>query len=242
MALDIGVANTKQSGVTLSSALAKSLWFGTLPADVQSAVTKAGTTRSLAKGHMVFAQGSEPTGLHAVVSGEVHIIGTNTGGNEAIMAIMRPGEWTGFLASLDGFPHVYSGVASEPTTIFTLRPAAIRTIFERDVATFRLLLAPKLVVARKVERYVIEDMALPLARRLAARLIDLGRWAYGPSEGPIVALDHLSQEQLAMSVHASRQKVNKILGELTERGFIEIGYGRVRVVDVGALERFARDG
>jgi CRP/FNR family transcriptional regulator len=198
--------------------------------------------RSIAKDHMLFVQDGEPTGLHAVISGEMHIIGTNAGGNEAIMAIMRPGDWTGFLACLDGGPHAYSGLAIEPATVFSLRPAAVRAIFERDVATFRLLLAPELVVTRKVERFVVEDMALPLARRLAARLIDLGRWAHGPSGGPIVALDHVSQEQLAMSVHASRQKVNEILGDFSTRDFVEIGYGRVRFVDVAALEHFAKFG
>jgi len=222
--------------------LTKSLWFGTLPTDIQAAVLEAGTMRSLVKDQALFVQGGEPTGLYAVISGELHIVGTNAGGNEAIMAIMRPGDWTGFLACLDGGPHAYSGLAIEPVTVFSLRPAAVRSIFERDVATFRLLLAPELAVSRKVGRYVVEDMALPLARRLAARLIDLGRWAYGSSEGPIVALDHISQEQLAMSVHGSRQKVNKILGDFSTRGFIEIGYGRVRVVDVAALEHFAKHG
>ena len=222
--------------------LKNSMWFGTLPADVQAAVLGAGATRSLSKGQALFLQDGESTGLHAVVSGEMHIVGTNVAGNEAIMAIMRPGDWTGFLSCLDGLPHAYSGIAIQPSTVFSLRPAAVRAIFERDVSTFRLLLAPKLAVARRVERYLIEDMALPLARRLAARLIDLGRWAYGPSEGPIVALGHLSQEQLAMSVHASRQKVNEILRDFAARGFVEFRYGRVRVIDVPALESFAKAG
>lgn len=203
---------------------------------------EAGAMRSLAKDQALFVQDGEPTGLHAVISGEMHIVGTTAGGNEAIMAIMRPGDWTGFLACLDGRPHAYSAVASEPMTVFSLRPGAVLAIFERDVATFKLLLAPELAVSRKVGRYVVEDMALPLARRLAARLIDLGRWAYGPSEGPIVALDHVSQEQLAMSVHGSRQKVNQILRDFTTHGFVEIGYGRVRVVDVAALAHFAKCG
>lgn len=222
--------------------LTKSLWFGSLPADIQAAVLKAGAMRSLGKDHMIFVQGGESTGLHAIVAGEVHIVGTNAAGNEAIMAIMRPGDWTGFLACLDGGAHAYSAVAIKPATVFSLRPASVRAIFERDVATFRLLLAPELAVSRKVGRYVVEDMALPLARRLAARLIDLGRWAYGSSEGPIVALDHISQEQLAMSVHGSRQKVNKILGDFSTRGFVEVGYGSVRVVNVAALEHFAKHG
>lgn len=222
--------------------LMKSTWFGTLPANVQAAVLGAGATRSLASGQALFLQDGEPTGLHAVISGEVHVVGTNAAGNEAIMAVMRPGDWMGFLACLDELPHAYSGIAIKPGKVFSLRPAAVRAIFEQDVTTFRLLLTPELTVARRVERYVIEDMALPIARRLAARLIDLGRWAYGPPEGPIVALSHLSQEQLAMAVHASRQKVNEILRDFAARGFVEIGYGRVRVVDVAGLESYAKCG
>lgn len=216
-------------------------WFASLPGSVQHFLADAGVLRTLTPSQMLFAQGSDPSGLHAVITGELHVTGTSVNGNDVIMAIIRPGEWTGFLTCLDHGPHAYSATAATEATIMSLRPAAVAAIFETDVATYRLLQSPELSAARKLAHFVIEDLGLPLAQRVAARLADLGRWAYGPPSGPVAELDHVSQEELAMSVHASRQKVNMILRDFVERGLIEIGYGRIRVLDLAALESFARE-
>jgi CRP-like cAMP-binding protein len=216
-------------------------WFASLPDTVQHSLADVGVMRTLTASQILFAQAYDASGLHAVIKGELHITGTSVNGNDVIMAIIRPGEWTGFLTCLDHGPHAYSATAATEATIMSLRPAAVAAIFETDVATYRLLQSPELIAARKLAHFVIEDLGLPLAQRVAARLADLGRWAYGPASGPVAELDHVSQEELAMSVHASRQKVNMILRDLVERGLIEIGYGRIRVLDLAALERFAHE-
>lgn len=214
-------------------------WFAALPVAIQKAMTEAGTLRTLKSGQTLFAQGSDPSGLHAVIIGELHVTGTSVSGNDVIMAIIRPSDWTGFLACLDHGPHAYSATAVTEAVVFSLRPSVVSAIFETDVTTYRMLMASELMAARKLGNFVIEDMGLPLAQRVAARLADLGRWAYGPASGPVAELDHVSQEELAMSVHASRQKVNMILRDLADRRIIEIGYGRIRVIDPVALDHFA---
>ncbi len=220
--------------------LMRDAWFAKLPAHVQSAMIAAGTSSSLLPGRTLFHQGGDPTGLHCILRGEVHVTGVAPGGGEVIMAIVRPVEWVGFLACLDGLPHAYSGTAASHATLFTIAPKAVAAIFEADVATYRLLEMPELNAARKLANFVISDFGLPLPKRVAARLTDLGRWGYGPATGPVAPLENVSQEELAMSVHASRQKVNAILREFTSKGWIEVGYGRIRVADIDALERFAR--
>ena len=215
-------------------------WFQTLPPDIQRRVIDAGTIRTLHPSQMIFRQGAAPSGLHAVVAGELHITGVSPNGNDVIMAITRPSDWTGFLACLDGEAHAYSAKAVVETIIFSLSLPSVAAIFETDVATYRLLQAPELSAVRKFSHFVIEELSLSLAQRVASRLADLGRWAYGPPQGPVAALDNVSQEALAMSVHASRQKVNVILRDLASQGLIEVGYSRIRVIDSAALERFAR--
>ena len=215
-------------------------WFQTLPADIQQLVIDAGMIRTLHQSQMLFRQGDEPSGLHAVVAGELHITGVGLRGNDVIMAIVRPSDWTGFLACLDREAHAYAAEVVVETIIFSLSLPAVAAIFETDVATYRLLQAPELSAGRKLSHFVIEEMSLPLAQRVASRLADLGRWAYGPPQGPVAALNNVSQEELATSVHASRQKINVILRDLASQGLIEVGYGCIRVIDSAALDRFAR--
>ncbi len=217
-------------------------WFRDLPPIVQQAVLAAGQTVRLDTGALSFAQGAAPSGLHAVVSGQLRIAHVERGGRNVLMALVRPGEWTGFLCSLDGQPHYYSATAAEPSLIFRLHHAAVCRIFEADVATYKYLMAPELAVARGLARYAIADVGRPLAQRVAARLRDLGRWGYGPATGRIAPLAHVSQEDLAMSTHTSRQSVNAILRNFEAQGWIATGYGKVEVIDAAALEAYADSG
>ena len=215
-------------------------WFAHLPTPVQTAMIAAGMSKALPAGRTLFHQGGEPSGLHAILQGELHITGIAASGDEVIMAIVRPFEWVGFLTCLDGLSHAYSGTASGDTTVYSINPKAVASIFEVDVATYRLLELPELNAARKLADYVVSNIGMPLAKRVAARLTDLGRWGYGPASGPVASLENVNQEDLAMSVHASRQKVNAILRDFSASGWIEVGYCRIRVIDVEAVERFAR--
>jgi len=215
-------------------------WLATLPETVRQAVLESSSIRTIEPGGSLFEQDGPPTGLHGVFSGEIRVIAHSREGRAVIMGVIRPGEWVGFLSCLDGLPHVYSGVARHGATTLSLSQADIVKIFERDVATYRLLLAPELAAERKLHQFMIEGIGLPLIQRVAARLCDLGRWPYGPDAGPISSLDYISQEELAMSVGATRPRINEILRELAKRGMVELGYGRIVVRDITALEQFAR--
>lgn len=217
-------------------------WFATLPAEVRADILAAGSIRTVAPGKYLYEEGDDPTGLHGVLTGSVHVIGLSADGNAVTLGIIRPGDWTGFLSCIDGLPHAYSGIAREGARLFSLRPAEVTRIFERDVATFRLLLAPDLAIRRKLGRYIVDDVGLPLAQRVAARLADLGRSPYDYPVGPMASLRNISQEELAMSVAATRPRINEILRDFVAKGLIELGYGRITVIDPNELDRFARDG
>lgn len=215
-------------------------WLATLPAAVRQAVLDASSIRTVAPGAALFDQDGPPTGLHGVFSGDIRVVGHSRDGRAVIMGVIHPGEWVGYLSCLDGLPHAYSGIAKDGARTLSLALADVARIFERDVATYRLLLAPELAAERKLAQFLIEGFGLPLAQRVAARLCDLGRWPYGQAVGPVSPLDHISQEDLAMSVGATRPRINEILRDLASRGLVELGYGRITVNDVAALERFAR--
>jgi CRP-like cAMP-binding protein len=62
-----------------------------------------------------------------------------------------------------------------------------------------------------------------------------------PADGNSVRITlHLSQEELAGWVGASREAVSKALGTLRRHGWIETGRRRVIVHDLQALRRHAR--
>lgn len=225
----------------IDKVLRAAAWFAGLPSDIAAEVRRVGRLAAVSAGTPLFEQDGAPTGLHAVISGELRIVALTTEGNLNIAGIARPGDWVGFLSCLDKRPHVYSGVAQKDMHVFSLTPTAVSSIFERDVATFRHLLAPELTVARQFYGFVIEDVGEP-HRRIAARIAGLGRWPYAQSGPPLAPLEGLRQDELAMSVKLSRQTVNATLRDFEAKGLIELGYGRIKVLDPQALERIVNFG
>jgi CRP-like cAMP-binding protein len=214
-------------------------WFARLPADVQDELMIAGRYRHVEAGGMLFRQGDEPSGLHGMIAGELHIIGSSSNGNDLLMAIHRPGDWTGFLTSIDRAPHPLSALAARDCTTWSVSPAEVARIFERDVATFRLLVAPEMLVERRNYRWLVEMVHRPPVQRIAERLIDLGRWTHSERAGPVSPIEHVSQESLAAASNVSRQTMNAALGALEELGLIKVGYGRIEILDSRGLEEFA---
>jgi CRP-like cAMP-binding protein len=214
-------------------------WFAQLPPALKDEVLRSGRERMLAAGQMLFAQGDAPSGLHGVLSGEIHIIGQAGNGQELLMAIHRPGDWTGFLACADGEPHPLSAQAVTDVGIFTVPPAAVSAIFESDVASFRHLVAPELRIGRANYRWLVEMLTRPSPQRVAERLLQLARWPYGPQTGPTSPIENVSQEALAGACNLSRQTMNSVLRQLEARGMIRIGYGRIEIIDCVGLQKFA---
>lgn len=232
----------KNARQELETVFGPGAWFATLPPDIRAQMLAAGTIRTVATGKYLYEEENDPSGLHGVITGIVHVTGQSFDGNTVTVGIIRPGDWTGYLGCIDGLPHAYSAIAREATCVLSIRPIDVIRIFERDVPTFRLLIAPDLAIRRKLGRFIVDDVGLPLAQRVAARLADLGRSPYDYPVGPIAPLHSFSQEELAMSVAATRPRINEILRDFASNGLIEIGYSRIAVVDPAELDRFARYG
>lgn len=76
----------------------------------------------------------------------------------------------------------------------------------------------------------------PLSQRVIARLVQLAQWDETLRNDGVVEL-HLSQSLLASMVGATREKVNRALAPLVEKGLVRLEYRRMLLPDVEALRR-----
>ena len=220
--------------------LATSNWYRRLPPVVRAQVSDHLATSGRAASQVLFHQGDPPVGLHVILSGELHVTGTAADGVSTLMGLLRPGDWTGFLAVLDANPYAFTVAAVVNSEVACLPIAAVRSIFEGDVATFKLLVAPELMNARRNYHFFLETHGRSPLKRVAERLMELGRWPYSPRSGPVAPVD-VSQDALAAATRLTRQTINTLLRELEARGLVELGYGRIKVKDATALGRLVRD-
>ena len=202
-------------------------------------VLSAARRRTYARGEVLVREGDPSDALHLVESGRLAVRVSTTGGENATINLLTHGDYFGELSLLDGQPPVRSAtiVALEKSETLSLSATEFRALRARHRAADQLLLT---LMARRVEELsarLLEAMYDGLDVRVYRRLAELAG-LYGEGSGPAVV--PLTQEHLAELVGGTRPTVNQILQKLAGRGVVELGRGRLTVLDRAWLEQRAR--
>lgn len=221
------------------SILATNSWFSELPPAMCASIAESLVQKKVSCGDTLFRQGDQAMGLFVLLAGEGRVTGATADGIHALMGILRPGDWTGFLAVLDGGPYAFTAEMTSDGMAALLPLPETNRIFGADVESFRKLVAPQLTIARRDFHFFLETHGRPALRRVAERLMSLGRWPYASATGTIAPLDNVSQDDLAAATRLSRQRINTALRELQRRGLIKTGYGNVCILDPTRLGHIA---
>ncbi|MXQ10212.1 Crp/Fnr family transcriptional regulator [Microvirga makkahensis] len=218
----------------LALLLKANAFFAGLGDDVIEAIAVLCVCRRLEPGETLFLKGDPGDALYAVRRGQIRIATSIPSGRRLTLNLLGPGDVFGEVALLDGRPRTADAVATEPTELYT--------VYRRDF--FGLLEQRPSVAIRIVEllceriRWMSSQMEeralLPLETRLAHRLVALSE-DYGCEL-------HVSQEELAVFVGASRESVNRQLQNWRRLGWIELSRNCIRVIHPSRLSRPTGDG
>ena len=194
--------------------------------------------RRFRRNEVIFHQGDPGDALHVVAAGAVKIVLPSTEGEEAIIATLRPGDFFGELALLDGASRSATAVALEACETLELPRAAFHELLDRDARLRDALLSGLAHELRRLTGHVEELHFLDLAGRLAMRLYRLARET--DKDAAEVRLDWpYTQSDLASMIGGTRQSVNKLLSGLVDDGLVVIERDTLIVTDVDALGRKA---
>jgi len=141
--------------------------------------------------------------------------------------VLGPGDVFGEIALLDGKSRTADAVASEPTVLFMILRRDFLSFLERTPAVSIRLVELLCERVRWMSERVEEATLMPLHTRLARRLLALAE-----DFGAEVTA---SQEDLAVFVGATRESVNRQLQVWRRAGIVDLGRGRLRVVDAAGL-------
>lgn len=189
--------------------------------------------RRFAKGETVFHEGDTGESLHLIDKGFLAVRVTTPGGEVATLRVLRAGQHFGDLAMLSSEHRSATVTALDKSETLEVPATTIRE-FSSEHRSFERAMAR--VIAhqlRNQSRQLLEAMYLPVPRRLARRLAELSD-LYDSAVVP------LTQDDLAGISGTTRQTVNQLLTEWREAGVVDLGRGRVTVVDRERLDRLAR--
>jgi CRP-like cAMP-binding protein len=193
--------------------------------------------RRFRRNEVIFHEGDPGDSLHIVASGQIKILLLSAEGEEAIIATLRPGDFFGELALLDGAPRSATAVAVDPAETLVLPRAVFRELLERSEGLRDALLTGLAHELRRLTIQVEELYFLDLAGRLATRLTHLAREAEPEAELEVRLDWPFTQSDLASMIGGSRQSVNRLLSILVGDGLVRIEPDHLVITDVNELER-----
>lgn len=192
--------------------------------------------RKFRRGEVIFHQGDGGDSLQVLVEGGVKIVLPSEDGEEAIIATLKPGDFFGELAVLDGAPRSSTAIAIEPTTTLALPHDRFLALIAEDPQLVRALLKSLAAELRRLTGHVEELHFLDLRGRLSTRLARLARESDPDSRGRVTLDWPFTQSDLAAMVGGTRQSVNRLLSDLVDEGLLSIERDTLIITDLAALE------
>jgi CRP-like cAMP-binding protein len=222
-------------------ALGRCPLFSGLGPEPLQAIAQTLRRRRFRRGEVLFHEGDPGDSLFIVASGAVKVVVPSEEGDEAILATLRRGDFLGELALLDGAPRSASAIALEATETMALPRDRFKALVASEPVIRDALLSSLAGELRRLTAHVAELHFLDLTGRLAARLARLAE-EHGTREadGSIRLDAPLTQSDLAAMIGATRQSVNKLLGEFVEEGLLRLDRDAIVIPDLEALVRSSR--
>ena len=199
--------------------------------------------RPFKRTEVIFRKDDPGTHLYLVLEGAVKIALPGEFGQEALVAIMRPGDFFGELALFDRSPRSASAVALEDTRAALLAGEDFLAFLERQPSAVRVVLETLARTIRRLSDRVEHLTFLDVPSRVAKYLLDLAQTSAAvpaghsasPADGQLEL--SLTQDELAAFVGASRVSVNRVLGDLERREIVTIKRRRIVIKDPDRLSK-----
>ncbi|CAM5398577.1 Crp/Fnr family transcriptional regulator [Streptomyces spiroverticillatus] len=211
---------------------------------VSPAATKSllclGTPHTYDQGEILLAEGRVETFVLLLMSGVTKVTALMENGDTALLAVRLGGDLVGEFAAFDDRPR--------SATVTAAGKVVARRIGQRDFLGCldghpAAAMAVSRMLVRK-NRWSVRRRAdfggSPVAIRVARVLVDLVEDYGQPRRGGALTGPRLTQAEVAGLVGARERRVHHVLGELAERGVIEVGYSRVTVLSLNELRDAAR--
>ena len=201
-----------------------------LPAfDVQTFLASAGAARTIrkhSKSQVIFSQGDHASDVFYVQQGSVKLSVLSRTGKEAVVAILRRGDFFGEGCLANQPRRMATAAAMSASTIVVIEKATMLDLLHTQTAFAERFLSHMLSRNIRVEEDLVDLLFNSSEKRLARGLLLLAR--YGKQDRPL-PIPAMSQETLAEMIGTTRSRVNFFMNKFRDLGFIEYSGGDIKV-------------
>ena len=194
--------------------------------DAQAFLDSAGVARKVKKlkrAEVVYSQGDAAKSVMYIQEGGVRLSVVSEGGKEAVVAMLRPGDFFGE-GCLAGQPvRMGTATAITPSTVLVIEKSEMFKVLHEQHALSDRFIAFMLARNIRIEEDLVDQLFNSSERRLARTLLLLAR--YGREDKPQGVLPKVSQETLAEMIGTTRSRVNFFMNKFRKLGFIRYNGG-----------------
>jgi CRP/FNR family transcriptional regulator/CRP/FNR family cyclic AMP-dependent transcriptional regulator len=220
-----------------AQALQKVPFFANLSVDEAAGLGEHLVLRRFNTDQIIFHLGDPGGLLYIITAGKVKISRSTPDGQEALLAILGPGDFFGELALLDDSPRSATAEAIEQTETYTLHRDGFMAFIDSNPRFAHHVLYTLAKRIRHLNNQISDIFFLDLPGRLARTLLLLAN-DHGRREGDAVRIDlSLTQTDLAEMTGATRVSINKALGRFRRNHWIQVDGRHFTILDSQALER-----
>jgi CRP-like cAMP-binding protein len=205
-------------------------WLSERDSEFQERLLENATIRTYAAGEIIYRVGDVADGFYCIVKGSVKISVPADHGQEFEVHREGVGFWIGDLGFFSNMGRIVTLAATAPVRAVFVQGSHMTTMVEQRPEFYKdFYVATNSNVQRTLR--ICANLAVTGAdRRLALRLLQLEE-TLADADGWI----SISQDEVAAMVAVSLPTVQRVLKRFSERGAVELGYGRLRIKDRLAL-------
>jgi CRP/FNR family transcriptional regulator, cyclic AMP receptor protein len=194
--------------------------------DVKLFLDPAGLGKKVAKfgaKETVFAQGDPAKNVLYIQEGGVKLTVVNETGKEAVVAILKPGDFVGEGCLAGQSICMVTATTIAPTTVLVIEKDEMTRMLHKEKEFSDRFIAYMLARNIRVEEDLIDQLFNSSEKRLARILLLLAH--YGETGQTQKMLPKVSQEVLAEMVGTTRSRVNFFMNKFRRLGFIKYNGG-----------------
>ena len=220
--------NTKNRGsVERSPSLKTVPFFAQLTERELELVRSLSTEKHYPKNAVVLTEGEMGDSLFMIRTGKVKVFIGDQEGKEMILKILGPGDFFGEMSMIDKQPRSASITTLESSVFLVLSHAAFEKCIEQVPRIATIVMRTLAQRVREADKKIGTLALMDVYGRVASTLLELAV----VDNGKLMVGEKLSQQDLANMVGASREMVNRILKDLSERGFISVESKSITIIN-----------
>jgi len=194
--------------------------------DLNVFLTEANRGRSIAEyrtNDRIFVQGDAADAVFYIREGKVKLAVVSKQGKEAVVAILRDGDFFGEGCLAGQQVRMATAVAISECSIAKVKKDLVVRLLHEQPCFADLFMAHLLSRNIKIEEDLVDQLFNSSEKRLARVLLILAN--FGKDGAPQTAIPKISQETLAGIVGTTRSRVNVFMNRFRKLGFIDYNGG-----------------